>query len=160
MASATARITRCFGSTAFTRTRSGNTPRLSPGTGRRSMRSTRPRWPLAAPTTARPACAITTGPITTPPSCSTRTATTWKRSIAAPDLFLDVELQFEDWRAVADPAGGDQLRAGPLSLRVFGCLPVTARGAARRQASEKPRRRKPRGEYAPAAVSVYGDLRR
>jgi hypothetical protein len=31
------------------------------------------------------------------------------------------------------------------SLRVFGCLPVTARGAARRQASEKPRRRKPRG---------------
>jgi len=46
------------------------------------------------------------------------------------------------------------------SLRVFGCLPVTARGAARRQASEKPRRRKPRGEYAPAAVSVYGDLRR
>src|ERR1700756_1200272 len=48
----------------------------------------------------------------------------------------------------------------PTSLRVFGCLPVTARGAARRQASEKPRRRKPRGEYAPAAVSVYGDLRR
>src|SRR5207253_2915356 len=48
----------------------------------------------------------------------------------------------------------------PESLRVFGCLPVTARGAARRQASEKPRRRKPRGEYAPAAVSVYGDLRR
>src|ERR1700739_3597058 len=47
-----------------------------------------------------------------------------------------------------------------VSLRVFGCLPVTARGAARRQASEKPRRRKPRGEYAPAAVSVYGDLRR
>src|SRR6516164_5680864 len=47
-----------------------------------------------------------------------------------------------------------------LSLRVFGCLPVTARGAARSQASEKPRRRKPRGEYAPAAVSVYGDLRR
>ena len=46
------------------------------------------------------------------------------------------------------------------SLRVFGCLPVTARGAARRQASEKPRRRKPRGEYAPAVVSVYGDLRR
>src|SRR5215472_12518189 len=45
-------------------------------------------------------------------------------------------------------------------LRVFGCLPVSARGAARRQASEKPRRRKPRGEYAPAAVSVYGDLRR
>src|SRR5262245_19078262 len=34
------------------------------------------------------------------------------------------------------------------------------RGAARRQASEKPRRRKPRGEYAPAAVSVYGDFRR
>src|SRR6516165_7265697 len=32
-----------------------------------------------------------------------------------------------------------------LSLRVFGCLPVTARGAARRQASEKPRRRKPPG---------------
>src|SRR5215472_15698774 len=48
----------------------------------------------------------------------------------------------------------------PESLRVFGCLPVTARGAAWRQASEKPRRRKPRGEYAPAAVSVYGDLRR
>src|SRR4029077_6868317 len=48
----------------------------------------------------------------------------------------------------------------PLTLRVFGCLPVTARGAARRQASEKPRRRKPRGEYAPAEVSVYGDLRR
>src|ERR1700756_1587705 len=48
----------------------------------------------------------------------------------------------------------------PESLRVFGCLPVTARGAARRQASEKPRRRKPRGEYAPGAVSVYGDLRR
>src|SRR5215831_11461750 len=47
-----------------------------------------------------------------------------------------------------------------VSLRVFGCLPVTARGAARRQASEKPRRRKPRGEYVPAAVSVYGDLRR
>ena len=36
-------------------------------------------------------------------------------------------------------------REGPESLRVFGCLPVTARGAARRQASEKPRRRKPRG---------------
>src|SRR5262245_39538857 len=35
-----------------------------------------------------------------------------------------------------------------------------ARGAARRQASEEPRRRKPRGEYAPAAVSVYGDFRR
>src|SRR6516162_986013 len=33
----------------------------------------------------------------------------------------------------------------PVTLRVFGCLPVTARGAARRQASEKPRRRKPRG---------------
>ena len=48
----------------------------------------------------------------------------------------------------------------PVTLRVFGCLPVTARGAARRQASEKPRRRKPREEYAPAAVSVYGDLGR
>src|SRR5262252_3630049 len=58
------------------------------------------------------------------------------------------------------PTGGVTLRdAGQESLRVFGCLPVTARGAARRQASEKPRRRKPRGEYAPAAVSVYGDLR-
>jgi hypothetical protein len=32
-----------------------------------------------------------------------------------------------------------------VSLRVFGCLPVTARGAARKLASEKPRRRKPRG---------------
>src|ERR1700746_2302981 len=32
-----------------------------------------------------------------------------------------------------------------VPLRVFGCLRVTARGAARRQASEKPRRRKPRG---------------
>src|SRR5262249_1778110 len=52
-----------------------------------------------------------------------------------------------------------QDREGPESVRVFGCLPVTARGATRRQASEKPRRRKPRGEYAPAAVSVYGDLR-
>src|SRR5215813_6083480 len=49
---------------------------------------------------------------------------------------------------------------GPEPLRVFGCLPVTARRAAWRQASEKPRRRKPRGKYAPAAVSVYGDLRR
>src|SRR5215813_9883728 len=29
----------------------------------------------------------------------------------------------------------------PLTLRVFGCLPVTARRAARRQGSEKPRRR-------------------
>ena len=36
---------------------------------------------------------------------------------------------------------------------------VTARGAARRQASEKPRRRKPRGEYAPTAVSVYGEFK-
>src|SRR6516225_8365320 len=58
------------------------------------------------------------------------------------------------------PVGHADTLEGPLSLRVFGCLPVTARGAARRQASEKPRRRKPRGEYAPAAVSVYGDLRR
>src|SRR5260370_41003249 len=33
-----------------------------------------------------------------------------------------------------------------------------ARGDARRQASEKPRGRKPRGEFAPAVVSVYGDL--
>src|SRR5207237_1270523 len=54
-------------------------------------------------------------------------------------------------------SGGRLPRAkGQLSLRVFGRLPVTARGAARRQASEKPRRRKPRGEYAPAAVSAYG----
>src|SRR5262245_8941096 len=45
------------------------------------------------------------------------------------------------------------------SLRVFGCLPVTARGAAWRQASEKPRRRKPGGACA-GEVSVYGDLRR
>jgi hypothetical protein len=36
-------------------------------------------------------------------------------------------------------------RAGIVSLRVFGCLPVTDRGDARRQASEKPRGRKPRG---------------
>src|SRR5205085_7856228 len=58
-------------------------------------------------------------------------------------------------------SGGRLPRAkGQLSLRVFGRLPVTARGAARRQASEKPRRRKPRGEYAPAAVSVYRDLTR
>jgi len=48
---------------------------------------------------------------------------------------------------------------GLLTVRVFGCLPVTARGAARRQASEKPRRRKPRGEYAPTAVSVYGEFK-
>ena len=54
----------------------------------------------------------------------------------------------------------NQIVARQTEKKVFGCLPVTARGAARRQASEKPRRRKPRGEYAPAAVSVYGDLRR
>ena len=32
------------------------------------------------------------------------------------------------------------------------------RGGARRQASEKPRRRKPRGEFAPTLVSVYGEF--
>src|SRR5205823_4516791 len=35
------------------------------------------------------------------------------------------------------------------SLRVFGRLPVTGQGVSRRQASEKPRGRKPRGEFAP-----------
>jgi hypothetical protein len=29
---------------------------------------------------------------------------------------------------------------------------------ARRQASEKPRRRKPRGEFAPTLVSIYGEF--
>jgi hypothetical protein len=44
------------------------------------------------------------------------------------------------------------------SLRVFGRSQAQARRDARRQASEKPRWRKPRGEFAPAVVSVYGDL--
>ena len=43
-------------------------------------------------------------------------------------------------------------------LRVFGRLPVTDMRRARGQASEKPQGRKPRGEFAPAVVSVYGDL--
>src|SRR6516225_2554520 len=78
--------------------------------------------------------------------------------------------QLGGFRTFGGSRSGDKLAPIPAvrgteierqgSLRVFGCLPVTARGAAWRQASEKPRRRKPRGEYAPAAVSVYGDLRR
>ena len=47
---------------------------------------------------------------------------------------------------------------GPLSLRVFGRLPVTDVTGARRQASEKPRGRKPRRGFAPAVLSGYGDL--
>ena len=43
-------------------------------------------------------------------------------------------------------------------LRVFGRLPFTDVMSSRRQASEKPQGRKPRGEFAPAVVSVYGDL--
>ena len=37
------------------------------------------------------------------------------------------------------------------------CPSLTVRRA-RGQASEKPQGRKPRGEFAPAVVSVYGDL--
>ena len=33
-----------------------------------------------------------------------------------------------------------------------------ASGDARRQASEKPRGRKPRGEFAPTLVSIYGEF--
>jgi len=47
---------------------------------------------------------------------------------------------------------------GRLSLRVFGRLPVTGQGVSRRQASEKPRGRKPRGEFAPTLVSIYGEF--
>ena len=46
----------------------------------------------------------------------------------------------------------------PESLRVFGRLPVTGQGVSRRQASEKPRGRKPRGEFAPTLVSIYGEF--
>jgi hypothetical protein len=46
----------------------------------------------------------------------------------------------------------------PCSLRVFGRLPVTGQGVSRRQASEKPRGRKPRGEFAPTLVSIYGEF--
>ena len=56
------------------------------------------------------------------------------------------------------PFRGDRGK-GPESLRVFGCLPVTWQCVARGgRASEKPRGRKPRGEFAPAVVSGYGDL--
>ena len=62
-------------------------------------------------------------------------------------------------------AGGQSERVGNVknndpslinSLRVFGCLPVTARGAARRQASEKPRRRKPRGSMRRRRATELG----
>ena len=66
--------------------------------------STRPRSPPAAATTAPPARGTITGPTTTPPSCSTRTATTWKRSIAVLDPGLGIETQVEDRRAVGNPA--------------------------------------------------------
>ena len=46
----------------------------------------------------------------------------------------------------------------PGSLRVSDACQAQARGDARRQASEKPRGRKPRGKFAPAVVSGYGDL--
>ena len=39
------------------------------------------------------------------------------------------------------------------------CPSLTVRRA-RGQASEKPQGRKPRGEFAPSVVSVYGDLER
>ena len=49
---------------------------------------------------------------------------------------------------------------GPLTLRVFGCLPVTARGAVIEAGVRKASKEETAGEYASAAVSVYGDLRR
>ena len=55
-------------------------------------------------------------------------------------------------------AAGSWPRKRPESLRVFGCCQTRARGGARRQASEKPRGRKPRGEIAPPLMSIYGDL--
>ena len=60
-------------------------------------------------------------------------------------------------------AGIQPCRREPLFVfRVFGRLPVTDSALtvrrARGQASEKPQGRKPRGEFAPAVVSVYGDL--
>ena len=80
--------------------------------------------------------------------------------ISASEHVSFVALRAPEVRSGSTSSVRSRVYRRELSLRVFGCLPVTARGAAWRQASEKPRRRKPRGEYAPAAVSVYGDLRR
>src|SRR5215831_12655329 len=63
-------------------------------------------------------------------------------------------------RSTSNAAGWCGPHGRPLSLRVFGCLPVTGEGlhGGRRPKSLEGGNRG--GEYAPAAVSVYGDLRR
>ena len=48
----------------------------------------------------------------------------------------------------------------PVSLRVFGCLPVTARGAGTEAGVRKASKEETAGSFAPAVVSVYGDLMR
>jgi hypothetical protein len=44
----------------------------------------------------------------------------------------------------------------PVTLRIFGCLPVTARGAARRQASEASKEETAGGVCAGGSVGLWG----
>ena len=69
--------------------------------------------------------------------------------------IVDARRPVEKGSNLPDPRG----REGPESLRVIRCLPVTWQcSALRGQASDKPRGRKPRGEFAPTLVSIYGEF--
>jgi hypothetical protein len=47
---------------------------------------------------------------------------------------------------------------GPLSLRVFGCLPGTGARGCTAAGVRKASREETAGEFATAVVSIYGDL--
>ena len=49
-------------------------------------------------------------------------------------------------------------RGKPLSLRVFGCLPVTGRRGCTEAGVRKASREETAGEFAPTLVSVYGEF--
>ena len=46
----------------------------------------------------------------------------------------------------------------PLSLRVFGCLPVSGRRGCTEAGVRKASREETAGEFAPTLVSVYGEI--
>jgi hypothetical protein len=49
---------------------------------------------------------------------------------------------------------------GPVSLRVFGCLPCAGAGGSTEAGVRKASKEETAGEFAPAVVSIYGDLTR
>ena len=93
--------------------------------------------------------------------------------ITHPDVAIDPAVSIPDWPlnergerecTRCQPVLGKIVAAAGHVVNVSLCLgfwdafPSLTVRRARGQASEKPQGRKPRGEFAPAVVSVYGDL--